>query len=237
VRQPNRFHASGSAVSDVLGGIAYAALGLLTVWGIGWSFYRDGPGAAAVAFFMPPYAWYRGVAAAWDKPRWMEDYNARTEQIGILIENAVNRDPSYQLQSRDFVRDLRGWLQTLPRTQHEQLKEASRNYANTIAEFVHAYLSARLAGTTNPHPELEPRIQERIEKFKGVTGLAARWGQFVQDTGTLKDVIPAEEDSLRTGQIEPDPRDLAVTQNRLRNAIDEMSAKMERTVDELFDSK
>lgn len=91
---------SGSALTEALGSLwGFIFLGL-TLWGIVWSFYRHGPGDGIAAVVIPPYAWYRGIAAIWEKPAWKDDYDVKTEQLALVIENAVNTDPSYQIQSR-----------------------------------------------------------------------------------------------------------------------------------------
>jgi hypothetical protein len=68
-----RLRLCGSTFGDVLGVLWYVLFAGLTIWGIGWSFYRHGPVDGAVALFMPPYAWYRGVAAIWEEPTWKRD--------------------------------------------------------------------------------------------------------------------------------------------------------------------
>src|SRR5881394_254147 len=92
----NRF---GGTIDETIGAICGIGLTLLTFWGIGWSFYRHGMVHGAIAVFVPPYAWYRGVAAIWDKPEWKEHYDVRTEQLAVVITNSLNNDPNYQFQS------------------------------------------------------------------------------------------------------------------------------------------
>jgi hypothetical protein len=58
----------GEAIGEVLEAILGMGLVLLWFWGVGWSFYRHGAIHGGMAFVAPPYAWYRGVAAIWDKP-------------------------------------------------------------------------------------------------------------------------------------------------------------------------
>src|SRR5438128_2458760 len=73
-RTPNmssgqRRPAAGAIVSSLI----YFAFAVNWIWGIGWTFYRHGSSDGFVALCVPPYAWYRGVAAIWDEPKWKKD--------------------------------------------------------------------------------------------------------------------------------------------------------------------
>ena len=76
---------SGKLSADVVAPLIGICLALLTLFGIFWSFYRHGPGHGVASVLIPPYALYRGIAAIWDEPLWKERYNARTEQLALVI--------------------------------------------------------------------------------------------------------------------------------------------------------
>jgi hypothetical protein len=231
-----RLRLCGSTFSDVLGGLWYLLFGALTIWGIGWSFYRHGPADGVASVLIPPYAWYRGVAAIWEEPKWKRDYDTRTEQMAIVIENSVSNDPGYQVQSREFIQELKSWLKTVPTGRRAQLREAARNYSLAMTEYCQRYFSAVVGGANSPRPELEPTVQQRVDRFSSISGFTKNWKRFVQDSAALKDIIPTGEEnnsdlrensSITVGQR-------AVAQNRLRTYLDAMTAKMDSTIDDLF---
>ena len=231
----HRHDLAGSTFSDILGGFwAFLFYGL-TLWGIIWSFYRHGPGDGLAAVFVPPYAWYRGVAALWEKPKWTDDFDVKTEQIGLVIENAVNQDASYQIQSREYVHDLHTWIKSLPAKQREQLHDASRNYGSAMRDYVDKFLSTMIAGGEDPPVAAELAARERVERFKSIKGFRAGWDRFVQAAGTLRDVPlaeNAEDDVNKSGMVTAGQR--AIAENRMHTYLDGMSRKMESIVEELF---
>jgi hypothetical protein len=223
----------GGAISDALGGIFYFAFFLLTIWGIGWSFYRYGALHGAIAFTVWPYAWYRGVAAIWDSPKWKEDYDMRTEQVALVVENAVNNDPAYQIQSREYIKDLKQWIKSLPPTERNRLHEATRNYALAAGTYIQRYFSGVIEGKDNPQVDLDPAVQQRVEKFKSISGLTNRWQRFVQDSATgLQDLAKQSNDNDARNNLTVGDR--AIAQNRLHTYLDAMTAKMESVINELF---
>jgi hypothetical protein len=225
----------GSVASDILGSLWYIGFTAFTLWGIGWSFYRHGPGDGVVAILMPPYAWYRGVAAIWDQPKWKEDYGVRTEQLALVIENAVNNDPSYQIQSRDFIKELKSWLKSVPGAKRAELREASRNYGVAIGDYCQRYFTAMISGGDVSLVALDPGVQERVDRFKSISGFAKGWSRFVKDSAALKDLGPSGDTSdLREGGSSMSVADRAVVQNKLHTYLDAMAGKMERTIDDLF---
>jgi hypothetical protein len=170
----------GAALTEALSGVWAIIFYGLTLWGIVWSFYRHGPGDGIAAVVFPPYAWYRGIAFIWEKPSWKDDYDVRTEQLALLIENAANTDASYQIQSREYVQDLKKWIKRLPAVERERLQNASRNYGSAMHDYVYRFLSNMMDGSDNSHVDLDPTVQQRIERFKSIKGFANGWQRFVQ---------------------------------------------------------
>jgi hypothetical protein len=234
--QRNRTRRAASSFGEVLGVVSYLGMFLLTIWGIGWSFYRHSPGDGIASVVVWPYAWYRRVAAIWEEPKWKEDYDVRTEQLALVIENAVNPDASYQIQSRGYVRDLKSWLKSMPRIERDRLREAARNYALAMNAYCELYVSGIAAGSDNPRVDLDPAVQQRVDGFKAVKGLLNGWERVVRDAANLKNLSTADQDS------ENDLRDSssltvgerAIAQNRLRAYLDTMQMKMENIINELF---
>jgi hypothetical protein len=228
----------GGVIADALGTLFYIAFILLTIWGIAWSFYRHGPIHGTVAFTVWPYAWYRGVAAIWDKPEWKEDYDVRTEQLALVIENAVNNDPTYQIQSRDYIKGLKEWIKTLPPGERDRVREASRNYALALGAYIQRFFSELMEGNDNPQPGLDATVQQRVEKFKPIAGFANRWQRFVQDsTPALKDLAKDDSDNGLRNMSSLTVGDRAIVENRMHTSLDTMAAKMESVIDELFSTK
>ena len=225
---------SGGAISESLGGIVYIGFLLLTLWGIVWSFYRHGVIDGGIAIIAPPYAWYRGVAAIWDKPRWKEDYDVRTEQLALVIENSVNNDAAYQIQAREYIRDLKEWIKSLPPSERNRLHEASRNYALALGTYLQRYLSTIAEGKDNPQADLDATVQQRVERFKSITGFTNRWNRFVQEATLSKDLVNKDSDNETRNSSSLTVGERAIAQNRLHTVLDAMAAKMESVINELF---
>jgi hypothetical protein len=228
-------YSSGESISEIFGTIIQFGFVLLTLWGIGWSFYRHGAVHGVAAVLVPPYAWYRGVASVWDKPRWKEDFEVRTEQLALVIENAVNSDPTYQVQSREYIRDLKEWAKSLPASERSRVHEASRNYALAMGTYIQRYLSDIMAGKPNPQPELDATVQQRVERFRSVAGFANRWQEFVRDSSIgLKSVADEASDNGVRDSSSLTVADRAIAQNRMHTYLDGMTAKMEGLINDVF---
>jgi hypothetical protein len=225
----------GFASTEVVNGILGCCAALLTLWGIGWSFYRHGPVHGIAAVLIPPYGLYRGVASVWEKPRWKEDYDIRTEQIGMVITNAANSDASYQIQSRDFIHDLHTWVRGLPTAEHERLHEASQSYAQAVADYTRLYGSAIAEGAAKTHPETEPVVQARLDRFKSIGGLWKAWNRLLEDAAAINwDTPTTEQQGTVDVADETTPTTSTEFESRVRKYVDAATIKMERTIDELF---
>ncbi|MEA3187561.1 MAG: hypothetical protein QOD99_1391 [Chthoniobacter sp.] len=235
-----RIHQSqaGSTAGELLGTISYIAFTLLTIWGIGWSFYRHGPIHGVASVMIPPYAWYRGVAAIWDTPAWRERYDVRTEQLAIMIVNSVNNDPNWQIQSREYAQTIKDWIRHVPQSERQKLKDAARDFGFATTDYCQRYLLAMLDGDTSTHPEQAASVQQHVAGFHAMKGFDSAWQHLVQDTNSLDDVLT----SLKRGQSNPNLQLQAdesqdnrpKTENAIRAMIQVMSEKIQRTIDELF---
>src|SRR5882762_4732472 len=113
---------STSRSAGILGSLIATALGVFWVWGIGWSFYRHGAWDGAMALTIPPYAWYRGVAAIWEEPEWKTDWNEKVQVVGILLQGAgANLSPSDQIDFLKMQSREKKWIGKLPRAQRDRL--------------------------------------------------------------------------------------------------------------------
>ncbi len=233
---------SGSTVSELVGSLFGLGLVLLFFWGIGWSFYRHGAGHGVAAVFLPPYAWYRGVAALSDEPKWKEKYDVRTEQIAILVIYSLNSDPDWQMSSRDYVQSIKKWLKQVPEPERHKIKDASREFGAAMTDFTQHYLLAMLDGDSQPHPENNPAIQARVARFSGVKGLSEEWRRLLQDTSTMTDLMgvlrrgdtPKNLRLLRLSSDDSTAADRTQIENRIRAVIQAMNTKVEQTVNDLF---
>jgi hypothetical protein len=223
----------GSALTEALGSLWGFLFYGLTIWGIVWSFYRHGPGDGIAAVLFPPYAWYRGVAVIWEKPAWKDDYDVKTEQLALVIENSASTDPSYQIQSRDYVQYLKKWIKQLPSSERERLHNACLNYSSAMRDYVERFFDAMMEGSDTSHVDLDPAVEQRVERFKSINGFATGWRRFVQDARAVKDLPHENNDNdSRDGSLTV--ADRAIAKNRVTTYLDGMSRKMESTIDELF---
>jgi hypothetical protein len=158
--------------------------------------------------------------------------------LALVIENAVNNDPSYQIQSRDYIKGLKEWIKTLPPGERDRVREASRNYALALGAYIQRFFSELMEGNDNPQPGLDATVQQRVEKFKSIAGFANRWQRFVQEsTPALKDLAKDDSDNGLRNMSSLTVGDRAIVENRMHTSLDTMAAKMESVIDELFSTK
>ncbi len=139
------------------------------------------------------------------------------------------------------ITELRNWIRALPLVERDRLQEASRNYGLAMSSYCDRYVSALIEGEKVPRPELDPSVEQRIERFKSIGGFAKGWQRFVQNAASLRDVLATSE-AGEAGESDGDVRngtsltvgDRAIMQNRLRTNLDRMDSKMENTIDDLF---
>jgi hypothetical protein len=94
-------------------------------------------------------------------------------------------------------------------------------------------LALLLVGCADNSPMTGQQSQQ-VERFRSVNGLTAGWRRFVQDAGTLKDLLREDKESdLRDGSSLT-VADRAIAQNRVGIYLDGMTRKMENTIDDLF---
>ena len=128
--------------------------------------------------------------------------------------------------------------------ERDRLQEASRNYGLAMSSYCDRYVSALIEGEKVPRPELDPSVEQRIERFKSIGGFAKGWQRFVQNAASLRDVLATSE-AGEAGESDGDVRngtsltvgDRAIMQNRLRTNLDRMNSKMENTLMTYFLSR
>ncbi len=105
--------------------------------------------------------------------------------------------------------------------ERDRLQEASRNYGLAMSSYCDRYVSALIEGEKVPRPELDPSVEQRIERFKSIGGFAKGWQRFVQNAASLMDVLATSE-AGEAGESDG------------RTNLDRMNSKMENTIDDLF---
>ena len=228
---------TGSALAECINAMMAIVFVALTFWGIGWSFYRHGPLDGVIAVLFPPYAWYRGVAAIWEQPKWKKSYDSKTEQLAVIVGNSFNNDPDYKLQSRDYIYSLKTWISSLPSKERNKLLLASQGYGSAITTFLSEYHTAMLNGDPSPHPEDTPSVQKDIATFIEIKGFYIMWKELIRDSASLQELMSAIKD--RTESSGSDASHLAAEEREnVERAIDvlvrNMKARVDATIDDLF---
>ena len=212
-------------LGELLGSVLGLGLVALYIWGVGWSFHRFGAGQATMAFMLPPYGVYRGIASAWDEPEWKDKYDVRTEQLAIAIEYSVSNSQSDRSKSLEENHLLRNWISQVPPDEKIKLREASRNYGSAIVGCSSAFATALLNNRIDIHPCANSDVQQRVAGFQNIPGFMSAWTKVVQ---TMESDAKAASTAGREKEIDP------AASERLETWLRVMDAKMNGTISEIF---
>lgn len=218
---------SGSVREGILGAIFQILFIALTVWGIFWSFYRHGVGNGIVSVMIPPYAWYRGVASILEKPQWKEDYDKRTAQMAVIIENSINNDPQWQIDSKEYDEVIKDWLKHVPAAERQKLKSSANNLGIALVEYTRSYCLALLNKQTPPKPEDIPTIQMNVNNFSEIQGFKLAWGKMVEDAIATSGIV--ESQIQNNGAL-----DKQAMEDNVNNVVVLLSKRVQETIDGLF---
>lgn len=167
----------------------------ITLWGIGWSFYRHGTAHGVAAAFIPPYGFYRGVASLWDQPIWSENYDAYTRKIAIIIGQSTNTDPNYRIAAEPYRQEIKVWLSKLPMAERERLQLAADAYADATLG-LGLIMAAKLADDSpliDEEVDTNPEIAHLVAKFNDISGFSKEWelikNQGIENLGKLQAML------------------------------------------------
>ncbi len=207
----------------------WAGVGLI-LWGIYWSFHRHGPGHGVAAVFLPPYAAYRGVASIWEKPAWKEEWDENTEALGYVVAGSGNQLDTKQ--ATDLVKaktDVRKWLREVPSRERTELRHATENYVNAIAQQGRNFMNDLVDGGVM-RPSSDPSVAVFVQRFQNVKGLMAAWNRMQTETTTFLAQSQREAQGLSPHDQQELFRRKALGLQAMEGSVGLMTA----TVDELF---
>lgn len=218
------------------------------IWSIGWTFYRHDRGDGLLALTIPPYAWYRGLAAIWEEPKWKEHWAVRTENLGILLHSAgANPPPSEQMKITESKAKAKEWISALPNAERQRLLSAATAYCtgmnqvrrNLIEDNFKA-LKGRAANVSFRAPS-DSSVTVSSAQLESYPGLMAAWRRMEQETETdqklgIEAFVKLQEELARSGKtLDPDAVD-----DRFRGIVSRLRDEDLRTramLSELFDSR
>ena len=125
----------GKSISGYLSVLTSVALIGLCLWGIVWSFYRHGPGHGVAALFLPPYAFYRGLAWTWEPPRWREHYDIASEHLAQVVLAMPGSDVGQQAAVTEITASLKKYISALPAGKAVDLKLCAESLCDAL--FLH----------------------------------------------------------------------------------------------------
>jgi len=191
-------------LSGLIVGITYLLLVFLTFWGIGWSFYRHSKFDGFMAMGVPPYAWYRGVAAIWEEPKWKEQYEDRTEIIGILIlADFSSSDARRSTDVSKLEKGAREWIETVPNEDRSILKEA----ASALAEArLACFRNVASSIITNTDPCSGLDLQSLETRISVIPMLDNVWKKHRREIFEMVELLAAEASAKSVGLSEADLR-------------------------------
>jgi len=169
--------------SGLVGGAIGLFMVLLTIWGIGWSFYRHGPVHGIASVLLPPYAWYRGIAFLWDTPSWKEDWDEKTETIGAII--IMSTDKESGLSGIRYKNTARKWIDSLPKREKSDLRKAVDGFGDACTMYSRN-LTQDMLLSSRVRPITDPSVEAFVSKFSMDKGLMRAWGQIKSQDKTAR---------------------------------------------------
>lgn len=125
----------GKSISGYLSVLTSVALIGLCLWGVVWSFYRHGLGHGVASLFLPPYAFYRGLASTWEPPRWREHYDIASEHLAQVVIAMPGSDVGQQAAVTDLTASLKKYISALPAGKAVDLKLCAESLCDAL--FLH----------------------------------------------------------------------------------------------------
>lgn len=149
------------------------------VFGVGFGFYRFGPGDGILSVLFPPFGWFRGASFLWTEPKWKEEWDDRTTELGYLLLDFNPGDFERQLRLTEFESEIRSWIVQLPRS--ERLKLRTHSIALLDCAFDEAQdLLSRVteAGEVVPFEVESAGNRSCVAQFGAEPGLRRAWDSF-----------------------------------------------------------
>ena len=221
---PRRSADGSELISCAMGGFMM----LLTFWGIGWSFYRHGPGHGVAALFIPPYAWYRGVAALWDGPTWKEDWDQKTETIATIMVMSTNDEAA--LEVIRFKDGARTWISSLPQQDKERLRKGVESFGDAVVQY-RRNLTDDLSTSSELRAITHPSVETFVKRFSDDRGLRRAWGRIKTQDKTARAAL---EELI--AECPPEKRqELLQSRDLIRLACDMEAEQIRGAIADLFE--
>ena len=214
-------------ISEGIGSVIGFGFIILTIWGIGWSFYRHGAVTGIAAVFVPPYAWYRGVAAIWEDPQWKEDYEEITEVVGTVIALSLHSEKSLEIIK--YKDGARKWIRSLPENERERFRVATESFGDAYIQYERNMIED-LTSVSLLRPITDPSVRVFVERFSHEPGLMSVWKKIEsEDKANRASLEKKMEDATFEKRLEmAEYRDVGV------KTVEANAQQIRETIDELF---
>lgn len=188
--------------SELAGCLIHILLAALTLWGVGWSFYRHSRADGIVAIVAWPYAWYRGVAAIWEDPKWLDNYDEKVKTIGYLVVADFSSDDASRSASISRLeRSSSEWIAILPETELSRLRSSVKALSDArVLCFKHVAASISSGSDPCAHPELKD-IESRIADSRELVEV---WEGYKREVHAFSQVAAANFNARSASLSEPD---------------------------------
>jgi len=149
-------------------------------WGIYRSFSRHGPVHGIAAVFIPPYAWYRGVAATWETPLWREKYSDEVNNIARIALIQRPKEAEGIVGLTKVMTERRKFVESLPTKEAEELKAA-------FAALADAYTALQVRNTcvvfghTNVMAQADQCLSDAEAKMSKTPQLISVWEEYKEN--------------------------------------------------------
>ena len=169
----------GATALGCFGGLFLVAF---TFWGIGWTWYRHGVGHGLAATFVPPYAWYRGVAYTWEDPKWVDEWEEQTETIGAIL--IASPDQSQSLKLPKYMAKSRSWISSIPESERKDLHQKLNSFIRALV--LHSKLLEEEIFLGTPPKKEALFIEELVAGFSDDAGLIRAWEKVLSGEQSVK---------------------------------------------------
>jgi len=140
-----------------------------------------------MALTIPPYAWYRGIAAIWEEPEWKKDWDEKAQVVGILLQGAsATLSPADRIDFIKMQSRAKKWIGNLPRTQRARLYVESEAFCDALNQLEQNGIDDLAAIIKGHAVDLrfrgidDPSVTAYSVRFHSERGFAAAWDRVAQ---------------------------------------------------------
>lgn len=142
----------------------------------------------AVAFVVPPYACYKGLAILWEEAEWEKDWDEKTHGLGIIliVQMGGSDNLSTKITIGEVTPMLKKWVADLPKNKRVMLEKSAIALCQATNECQRRAMRKLLqSGKIEPVSE-EGVLRELVDELSNVSAFK---GIYAEHKETLKEIM------------------------------------------------